>query len=744
MKRRGLSLFELVMTVSLAALMVGGTLLAMRKPMAQAGSRAVAEQVAEFLRSARQQAVAEQVPVAVILPTDNGAYPCSQSVALARGEAQPHVTRVLDFARENPRTVLFVGTYPTSTGTWTLETPDLAETNFWGTGYAAVDPPLVRWVNARQDFVFLFTPRGSVLTNNIPNLNGSYRIVVSQGATTGVSVATGTGFTLSAPPPAAGLTEAADPYLISLSPTGAVSVEPGPASVPTGEGLSVQAAPALALTAASDADPTITDVELFPPAGVDALDMGVSATLPRDRQMTIRVRATIPSAEDLYCNVTVTGLDGAGNPVTNVGSLSSPGAKRMRYQPQISGPLPVAAHWVTEWQWLPPSGLLGQGELFTIVAQVKTKRGTIVSSLSTPALVKTVKMYDKGRIYFAGVDPYTDKLEVFMVRADGSDLTRVTHEEPSNAQYSPTATRDGNKLLFTSVNTTATPWESDLYALSRLGGLSTRITGGPGNGDDANNPSFSDDSTVAVFQNFPGSASVVPEFWAFDPNGLWPPPRLKIYDNPPVTDVGIEDPVVSPAPSPGLTGALPAIFTPGDPRRACWRRRAAFVSDFDGPPGKRAIYTALFALPGTSPPDRTVACIPSANANIQRISDPGPGEADHTPVFSPDPVHRRLAFVRQNGVIRRLYVTANMSGPPGGEFVVSGGLNDCYDPCYSPDGSALVVCAKVNGVWDLYVIQLNPDNQYLTALGPPRALGTKALLPFTIGFKDIKHPSWSL
>ncbi len=746
MKRRGLTLFELVMTISLAALMVGGTLLAMRKPMAQAGSRAVAEQVAEFLRGARQQALAEQLPVAVLLPTEDGANPCSQSVALARGESQPQITRVLNFARENPTTVLFVGTYP-STGTWTLDAPDLAETNFWGAGYGPADPPLVRWVNTRRDFVFLFTPRGSVLTNNIPNLNGSYRIVVAQGVATGVSAATGSGLTLAAPPPSAGLTAAADPYLITLSGAGAVTVEPGPAGVASDHSFPVHAAPPLAVTAPPDDDPTITDIELFPPPGVEAADLGVSATLPRDRQMTIRVRATIPSSEDLYCNVTVTGVDAAGNPVTNTGSLSSPGAKRMAWRPQISGPIPVPGHWVTEWQWLPPSGLLGQGELFTIIAQVKTRRGTIVSSLSTPALVKTVKMFDKGRIYFAGVDPYTNKLEVFMVRADGSDLTRVTHEEPSNGQHSPTATRDGNKLLFTSVNMTA-PATSDLYALSRLGGLSTRVTGSP-NPDPASNPSFSDDSTVAVFENYPGGFSVLPEFWAFDPNGLWPPPRLKMYDSPVGSDIGIEEPVISPAPSPGLTGALPPIFAPGDPRRACWRRRAAFVSDFGDNPGdppreQRAIYTALFALPATSPADRNLACIPKAQANIRRVSSPGPNHEDHTPVFSPDPIHGRLAFIREGPSGRRVYVTQNLTGPPGGEFVVSGSLNDCWDPCYCPDGSALVFSARVGGVWDLYTIPLDPDNDYLTPLGPPRALGTPGLLPFTAGFTEIKHPSWSL
>jgi len=111
-EKRGLSLFEIVMTVSLGALLVGGALVAFRRPLNQAGSRGVAEQVAELLRGARQQAIAEQVPVAVLLPTDDGTNPCCQSVALARGESGPQIARVLNFRQENPHTVLCVATYP--------------------------------------------------------------------------------------------------------------------------------------------------------------------------------------------------------------------------------------------------------------------------------------------------------------------------------------------------------------------------------------------------------------------------------------------------------------------------------------------------------------------------------------------------------------------------------------------------------------------------------------------------------
>lgn len=731
------------MTVSLAALLVSGTLLAMRRPLAQAGSRGVAEQVAEFLRGARQQAITEQAPVAVLLPTAGGTNPCSQSVALARGEAGPLLSRVLNLGKENPATVLFVGTYP-ATGTWSLDAPDLAETNFWGAGFAPGDEPLSRWTATRRDFIFLFNPRGSVLTNNLPCLDGSYRIVVSQGVTTGASSATGSGLTLQAPPPSAGLTSVAQPYTVSLSSAGAVSVEQGLTGYAGGgvafvDGqLATNPAPPLAVSAAPEGDPEIMDVELFPPAGMEAIAQGVDATLQRDREMTIRVRAKIATPEDLFCNITVTGVDGSGSPVTNPGSLSSPGARRMRYQPEVSGPFPIEGHWVTEWAWLPPVGLPEGGTTFTITAQVKSKRSSVVTTLGGPQ-EKTVRIFDRGRIYFGGVDPYTGQLEVFMVRADGSDLTRVTHEEPSSAQDFPTATRDGNKLLFASVDDTGPgPDTSDLFALSRLGGLSTRIT----EGVSASRPSFSDDSTVAVFEQRPsGLGPTDPaEFYAFDPNGTWPPPRMKIYDAPPGSTRGMREPVVGPIPDPPLTAPFPACYSASDPRRACRMRRAAFACDLTTP-GRQAICTARFCLPGTSPADGNVASITEAEAQFQQVSTPGAGEQDGTPCWSPDPTRPQLVWIRTGPAGRQLWAR-DLNDPA--EFLLTGGLDDCFDPCYCPDGTALVVGARVSGKLDLYIIPLNPGDGFKTAVGPPQPLGTPGLLPFSAGFVDIKHPSWSL
>ena len=731
MKRRALTLLELVMTMALAGVLLAVTMVSFRAPTSRAGSRGLADQLAGAFRTARSQAIAEQSPVALVLPIQAGKV-CSQSLAVLRGQENPALNRVHDFAREFPSSVMFVGTYPSTTA-WSKAPLQTGHSTFWQvpTGTATTNP-IQNWLGTRNDFTFVFSPDGAVHGNDLPHLGQDYCVVVSQGVEATSGSVPGTGLPVNVPPPYYGLTKASQPYTVLVSSLGSVRVLPGLADSSGGVAMSQTPLPvnnaSVAPLMASEplTNPTIANVT-FNPTGAAGGPLGVAATLDPTRQVQVTVTASITTSDDLFCNIVCNGSrPSTGNAVPG-GSFSTPGAKRMRYLPPFGALWPVGT-WITSWQWNPPPQAL-PGDQFNFEATVTTRRGGVATSAGLAAPSKKLEIFSQGKIFFGAEDPYTHKYQILSIRADGTDLTRVTHNEASFAQLYPAATRDGNKLLFAGVE----PFLSaDLFALSRTGGLSTRITI---DNKPALHSHFSDDSAVGVFERTDTFSASDYQIHCFDPNSLWPPAVSKIFNPSPAVSLGCTSPALSDKLDFVVAGPASAST-----RRCDAPRRLAFESDCSDP-GKRAIYTSNFCNPGQLHNPSALNVRRQTNgytANI--LNDHG----DRSPAWHPN--CRYIAFQSDRTGNTLVYMVPFLeNGPPGLDNAVclTPGGSNCREPYYSPDGKQLCYISNDGGPWDIHILGIDPATG-LPVAGSHRQLNLSYFTPFTGGFPTLNRPTWTL
>ena len=736
-RRWGWTMLELVITIALAAALMGATIVSFRRPTSRANSRGMADQVAEAFRAARNLAMSEQSPVALLVPSPAGTH-CSQSVAFLHGEDHPAISRVLDYHREFPHSVLFVGTYPSSSS-WSIDPIQAGHSAFWETDLinSANAKPLLNWLGARSDKIFLFSPDGSIHSNDLPHMGQNYYLVVSQGVIATSSAPPSAGLPVVNQPPYSALAQACDPYTVVVGALGSVEVVAGIPQASAGLTLSpgdlplTNVAPAPVVASEPVTNPTLTAIS-FNPAGSAAGGLGVGATLDPERQVQVSVQAHIATSDDLFCSIACTGTRPSTGTSLPGGSFSTPGAKRMYFIPPAP-PLITSGVWVSNWQWNPPPQALAQ-DRFTFDVTITTRRGGVVTSSGFGGASRTVEMFSQGKIFFGAQDPYTSKYMIYSIRADGTDLTRVTNNEASTAQLYPAATRDGNKMLFAGIEPMVS---SDLYALSRTGGLSTRITVAD---KPAFHSHFSDDSAVGVYEGGDAPNGDY-QLYCFDPNSLWPPSVAKVFDPSPAAagnPVGIMAPAVSDV-RPFTTGSL----VPADSRRCNAARRLAFESDCASP-GVRAIYTSNFCNPGTP-----INPLPLPGpSNVRRQTQGGPGDVwdggDRYPCWHPNGNYLAFQSDRSGGkkIFRVTFSeTGHESGPDGAVCLTPSGSN-CIEPYYSPDGQGMCWLSNDGGSWDIYVSNIDPATGDLVA-GTTRALGLNSFTPFTGGFPNMNRPIWT-
>ncbi|NCT11476.1 MAG: type II secretion system protein, partial [Rhodobacterales bacterium] len=484
--RRGFTLIEILVALALIAMAAGLAFVNLHRPVAKANSRVVADQVGEFLRRARNRAQKEARPVAVVLPNKGGSASVCQSVAELDGPVNPIITRVKDFSGEHPETVLFIGTYDAS-GVWSIDPPQPGNSGYYAQGLGSLPAlaPINDWVGGNANNLLVFLPDGTVLGNDLPHLNGDYKIVVSQGAVTGGGAAQGNGI-MDVSPTLHGLTAASDPYTVSVSALGVVTVTKG-VDQATSVALSEKPlalgspAPALLPDAKTTVNPQILELSVRPSAGFMKGAYGLDQILHPSRQLSLTVSAKQSNDEELFCEFFMS---------SGSGQFSVSGVQKMYYQPYF--PPFLEAGWRSTVQWSPPPGAVA-GQAFTVDAVVTSSRGGSATTEGNTSLRKVIYTYDKGRIYFSGLSAVTDLEEIYSVRADGTDLRKVTYQDtPDIVQRFPAGARDGHKLLYTQIDTLTT--RSSIYAQTGRGGLTTRIT------DKGIFPSLSDDSTVMVYQ----------------------------------------------------------------------------------------------------------------------------------------------------------------------------------------------------------------------------------------------------
>ncbi len=418
------------MALMLLGMVIALTFVNLKDSRGRVDSRALAEQISEELRLARQKAQVRGVPVAIAFPSLNGTVPHCRSFYVLEGDTQPRVTKAFNYGNENSA-VMFNGFYPPDAGTNRagLRTPGTPGERFrlneWNSPYP-------------DDPVFVFTPSGAVVSNQV-SFGGAYHIVCSRGVQYhGAMVDSINSFQLDG---------VCQPWTVSLSTAGEVNVRDGI----TGGSSVTQLpepppgtpAPAMAIPPLGANNTPTVSVGVFPVPIAASLPPGIDATSRVDSYLLVKATAHDGDGDVLFCNWTAT-----------QGAFSNNQPTRMQWDPEKQ-------EWFSYWNWQAPPGDMGTG-VYNLTCTVDDRRGgTATGQLGVAGQLATLS---PQQICFVGYDagpPSPGNLMIMNI--DGTEPYRLT--EPPIDAGRPRWSPNGQKIAFLS------PWggASDLYIINRDG-----------------------------------------------------------------------------------------------------------------------------------------------------------------------------------------------------------------------------------------------------------------------------------
>lgn len=423
MRRRAFTLPEILVVLALLALLVGAAVVSLRSAGSRTGSRALAELLAEELRSARIRAIATQTPVALVVPAS---HPSASAVYRLEGETLPKITRHVDFRGEAPGCHIFVGLWPTSAPT-TLAKP--------GKGIKGNDFPLADWLPAGlRDYVFLFTPSGGLIGNDLPVFDNEYHLVVCAGLETRGAVPPGPP-ALAVSPPYYQLERVSQPVTLALNAEGAIRLESGllgsDGSTQVVAGLRQPTlASGVQRYASANRDPQLKSVTLLPLPKPDLLAAGVDCNVAPGGFVSLQVEAEDPDGDALSCEWSATPLSGsqAGVFCVRSGEVSQ----------QVWDP--ALRRYQANWEWKPPVGAVA-GDKFRLTCTVRDGRGG--SATASGTFLKTIEVVERGSLVFV-----VNNTDIYRMNADGSEQRRLTRLPGLN--FGPSFSADGTKVAFAS------------------------------------------------------------------------------------------------------------------------------------------------------------------------------------------------------------------------------------------------------------------------------------------------------
>lgn len=420
---RGLSLFELVFTVALAAILLAVSLTGLRQSADKGSSIALGGALSDEFRAARQLAVSKGCPVAVGIPA--GGDRTADSLYRLEGWNTPHVTY----------SVSYKGDYP--------------ELSFAAVGWSGAEfkigisqPPLSKfgafslddWLpdEHKQDAVFCFTPDGGVVGNGLPSLNERYTVVIAHGlAVSGGSAVAGN-----------------EPSVVYLSVGGAVDVSKQLPGVALTSGSASGRAPAkLREELSGTAKIRLSKIAVRPESG----DADADAYCTPGQQVTFEVYAYDPKGRELFAQWSQTGPGAKkgnfGFPSGRGGVLQSE-VERMEYLEDLppgldwgSANAPPGGCFRARWTWTVPQDS-DPGDLFTVTANVQDATGT--AEILNPPAPASLKSSPKGRLLAEIVNG--GRSELVRMNPDGSGRVYLTG--PGVEELMPSVDGTGTKLAF--------------------------------------------------------------------------------------------------------------------------------------------------------------------------------------------------------------------------------------------------------------------------------------------------------
>jgi hypothetical protein len=414
---KGLSLMEILFGVALMALIGTGLVVMTSGASQRASTQAVASRMLEIFRQAREQAVASQIPTAVVIPATS-----SQALAstcyIVSGLQQPVVTRRIDFSSEFPGTYLFAGHWSVSGATNQAPSP-LQDANEMAFDLGSWSPP------DPSHAIYCFTPVGTVVSNQI-EFDGAYHMIVCRNALWGSGTVGGV--------PSAVLSAVDSPTTLTLGKSGLIKSAP---SVARSSGVTINEmedysgavidSPNPNLSA--NAAPVIQLIEVAPKPEPATLPPGIDATVATDGYLTLHLEAVDPEGEPL--NVEWVSED-VNNSSAPSGSFSSP----IRTETDPESGLATSL-----WEWRPPPSAV-PGDQYELTATVTDLGGA--SATGQVGAAGQILALEPGTILF--VDDRNGNREVYTMNSDGTNEVRLSRSGGDEAwpQLSP----DGSRVMY--------------------------------------------------------------------------------------------------------------------------------------------------------------------------------------------------------------------------------------------------------------------------------------------------------
>jgi len=341
-----------------------------------------AEQLAESLRSLRQQAITQGRPVGVGVPTEGGTRGAASGYYILEGEIRPKVVRrvMLGGSRSIQMSACHWPELPFDA------TP--SET-FVDSSYQLSD-----WESPfPQDSLLMFLPSGEMLTN-LPTYQGQAALVLAYGVQTRRGAL-----------PGFQLERAQGAMTIWCSVLGEIRLESGLAQASNRVGTitsSGDVADPPARTSDNNRNPSFAGpiLEVSPPPNNNTLPFvapGSGSTLRVNRYVSLKVTAQDPDGDPLWCTWASGGQ----------GTFTKRDSVKMRYDPQ-------QRLWVATWAWHAPPGVAPNQE-FQLDATVTDGRGGSARLSAAMATGGRLHILNPGKLAFNRGN------DTWMSNWDGSD-----------------------------------------------------------------------------------------------------------------------------------------------------------------------------------------------------------------------------------------------------------------------------------------------------------------------------------
>ena len=453
---RGFSLIELMVAIVLVTIMLTMGFTGLNKARTAGNSRGLATAVSAEFRLAREKAIAKGSPVAVVI-----APGVTRSLFFLEGDTLPVVTRTVNFAGDYPHGAIAVATYDGPTFSGSVSIPG-SKSDEWAA-------QMVTWLPSvySGSKVFMFTPNGSVVTNNLPSAEGTYRVIV------------GTGMQLSGDT----LTGAGEPQTVAISQTGAVELFGRLlGGVGVGAGASnLVAPPPSPPTSYTAVAPTIIKSRVTPPA--ELVDGEMVHVLDTGEYLTLEIFATSGDGRALYSgwkDNPITKAGEPGYPDLFKGAFSVPGGEleRMEFYPEyeianLDADPPETSDirkdvWRSVWTWTPPP-IADAGDQYDLTVDVTDAKKTERAAL--PEL-DPVLISPPGELVFES--NRTGRWQLYTMWADGSREIRLTKDNNYDHRWA-SATADGKLLAY---ERSSAPGNEEVWVMNIDGTGAIRVAEG--------------------------------------------------------------------------------------------------------------------------------------------------------------------------------------------------------------------------------------------------------------------------